>query len=106
MKDVLGMRSLFKRRLQLQLLFILLAAVLVASLSVLLISDAVESAEGVVLADAGRTLTAAVSELDQQYQDRVTTDSVWRMLPVPAVCSWTCPKGRRQPEGSSQLREY
>jgi len=78
------MRSLFKRRLQLQLLFILLAAVLVASLSVLLISDAVESAEGVVLADAGRTLTAAVSELDQQYQDRVTADSVWQTLPVPA----------------------
>jgi signal transduction histidine kinase len=84
MKEPLGMRSLFKRRLQLQLLFILLAAVLVASLSVLLISDAVESAEGVVLADAGRTLTAAVSELDQQYQDRVTADSVWQTLPVPA----------------------
>ena len=84
MKEALGMRSLFKRRLQLQLLFILLAAVLVASLSVLLISDAVESAEGVVLADAGRTLTAAVSELNQQYQDRVTADSVWQTLPVPA----------------------
>jgi signal transduction histidine kinase len=84
MKEPLGMRSLFKRRLQLQLLFILLAAVLVASLSVLLVSDAVESAEGVVLGDAGRTLTAAVSELDQQYQDRVTTDSVWQTLPVQA----------------------
>jgi hypothetical protein len=78
------MRSLFKRRLQLQLLFILLAAVLVAALSVLLISDAIQSAEGVVLADADRTLTAAASELDQQYQDRVTADSAGMTLPVPA----------------------
>jgi signal transduction histidine kinase len=78
------MRSLFKRRLQLQLLFILLAAVLVAALSVLLISDAVQSAEGVVLADAGRTLATAASELDQQYQDRVAADSAWLALPVPA----------------------
>jgi signal transduction histidine kinase len=84
MKKAPGMRSLFKRRLQLQLLFILLAAVLVASLSVLLISDAIESAEGVVLSDAARTLTAAVSELDQQYQDRVAADSAWLALPVPA----------------------
>jgi len=78
------MKSLFKRRLQLQLLFILLAAVLVAALSVLLISDAVQSAESVVLADAGRTLTAAASELGQQYQDRVSTDSAWLDLPVTA----------------------
>jgi signal transduction histidine kinase len=78
------MKSIFKRRLQLQLLFILLAAVLVAALSVLLISDAVQSAEGVVLADAARTLTAAASELDQQYQDRVSADSAWLALPVAA----------------------
>jgi len=78
------MKAIFKRRLQLQLLFILLAAVLVAALSVLLISDAVQSAEGVVLADAARTLTAAASELDQQYQDRVSADSAWLSLPVAA----------------------
>ena len=84
MKEALGMRSLFKRRLQLQLLFILLAAVLVAALSVLVISDTVESAEGVVLADAVRTLSTAVSDLDQQYQDRVTADSTWLALPEPA----------------------
>ncbi len=78
------MKSLFKRRLQLQLLFILLAAVLVAALSVLLITDAVQSAEGVVLADAGRALTAAVSELDQQYHDRINADSAWLALPVAA----------------------
>ena len=78
------MKSIFKRRLQLQLLFILLAAVLVAALSVLLISDAVQNAEGVVLADAARTLTGAASELDQQYQDRVSADSAWLALPVAA----------------------
>lgn len=78
------MRSLFKRRLQLQLLFILLAAVLLTALSVFLISDAVQNAEGVVLADATRTLTGAVSELAQQYQDRVSGDSAWLALPVAA----------------------
>jgi signal transduction histidine kinase len=78
------MKSFFKRRLQLQLLFILLAAVLVAALSVLLISDAVRNAEGVLLADAGKTLTTAVSELDQQYEARVSADSAWRTLPVAA----------------------
>src|ERR1700683_3155721 len=78
------MRSLFKRRLQLQLLFILLAAVLVAALSVLLISDAVQSAEGVILADAARTLTSAVAEMDQQYQDRANADSMWPSLPLAA----------------------
>jgi|SRR5579872_6296543 len=78
------MKSLFKRRLQLQLLFILLAAVLVATLSVLLISDAVSSAEGVLLTDAGRSLSAAVSELDQQYRDRMTADASLSALPISA----------------------
>lgn len=80
----LFMPRVFKKRLQLQLLFILLAAVLVAALSVLLISDAVESAEGVVLADATRTLGAAVAELDQQYRDRAGADTAWPVLPVAA----------------------
>lgn len=67
-----------------QLLFILLAAVLVAALSVLLISDAVRSAEGVLLTDAGRTLTAAAVELDQQYQERSGADPAWLTLPPAA----------------------
>ena len=57
--------------LQLQLLFVVLAAVLVASLSVILTFDAVRSAEGVVVNDAAKALTTAVSELDQQYRDRL-----------------------------------
>lgn len=78
------MRFILKRRLQLQLLFILLAAVLVAGLSVILISDAVRSAEGTVLADGRRMLSNAISELNQQCQDRVGADSSWRTLPVAA----------------------
>jgi signal transduction histidine kinase len=78
------MQVLLRRRLQLQLLFILLAAVLIAGLSVILISDAVKSAEGVVLTDASKTLAAAVSELDQQYRDRTSADSAWHELPVTA----------------------
>lgn len=78
------MQFLLKRRLQLQLLFILLAAVLIAALSVILISDAVKSAEGVVLTDASKTLAAAVSDLDQQYRDRTSADSGWHELPVAA----------------------
>jgi signal transduction histidine kinase len=78
------MRSLLKRRLQLQLLFILLAAVLVAGLSVILISDAVKGAEGTVLADARKTLSTAIAELDQQCQERVGADSSWLALPVAA----------------------
>ncbi|HLH40380.1 MAG TPA: ATP-binding protein [Bryobacteraceae bacterium] len=78
------MRVFLKRRLQLQLLFILLAAVLIATLSVILISDAVKSAEGVVLTDALKTLAAAASELDQQYRDRTNADSAWHELPIAA----------------------
>jgi signal transduction histidine kinase len=70
------MRSLFKRRLQVQLLLILVAAVLVAALSVLLISDAVRSAEGVLLTDAGKALSTAVSELDRQYRDHAADASL------------------------------
>src|SRR5207248_5553698 len=78
------MQFLLKRRLQLQLLFILLAAVLIAALSVILITDAVKSAEGVVLTDASKTLANAVSELDQQFRDRTSVDSAWHEIPVAA----------------------
>ena len=37
-----------------------------------------------MLTDAARSLTAAVSELDQQYQDRMSADSAWLALPVAA----------------------
>jgi signal transduction histidine kinase len=75
------MTGFFRRRLQLQLLLILLAAVSVAALSVLLISDSIRNAEQGVIADIGKQLDAAISELGQQYSDRTTSDSTWPNLP-------------------------
>ena len=77
------MSGFFRRRLQLQLLLILLAAVSVAALSVLLIWDSIQNAEKAVLADMGKQLNAALSELGQQYSDRITSDSTWSSLPAP-----------------------
>ena len=77
------MTDFFRRRLQLQLLLILLAAVSVAALSVLLIWDSIQNAEKAVIADMGRQLNAALSELGQQYSDRVSSDSTWSTLPAP-----------------------
>jgi signal transduction histidine kinase len=74
--------GLFQRRLQLQLLLILLAAVSVATLSVLLIWDSIANAEKVVISDMSRQLTSAVSELGRQYSFRVTSDSAWHSLPL------------------------
>ena len=76
------MTSFFRRRLQLQLLLILLAAVSVAALSALLIWDSVQNAENAVMVDMGRQLNAALSELGQQYSDRTTSDSTWASLPA------------------------
>ena len=72
------------RRLQLQLVFVLVAAISVATLSVVLISSAIRGAERVVLADTRNTLDAANAELHQQYSYRVSSDSSWAALPVPA----------------------
>ncbi|HVW10559.1 MAG TPA: HAMP domain-containing sensor histidine kinase [Bryobacteraceae bacterium] len=65
-------------------MFVVVAAVLIAILSVVLISDAVRSAQGVVLRDAGNTLAAAVSELKRQSQDRVGLNSDWKSLSAAA----------------------
>jgi hypothetical protein len=77
------MSGFFRRRLQLQLLLILLAAVSVAALSVLLISDSIRNAEQAVIADMGKQLSAALLEMGQQYSDRITSDSTWSGLPAP-----------------------
>jgi signal transduction histidine kinase len=76
------MNSFFRRRLQLQLLLILLAAVSVAALSALLIWDSIQNAENAVIADMARQLSAAIGELGQQYSDRVNSDSTWPTLPA------------------------
>jgi signal transduction histidine kinase len=78
------MKDILQRRLQLQLLFILLAAVSVAALSGLLIYDSIHSAEAAVLADTHRELASATGELGQQYAARVASDATWPALPASA----------------------
>jgi signal transduction histidine kinase len=76
------MSSFLRRRLQLQLLLILVAALSVAALSALLIWDSIQNAENAVIADMGRQLSAALGELGHQYSDRVNSDSTWTTLPA------------------------
>jgi signal transduction histidine kinase len=76
------MSSFLQRRLQLQLLLILVAAVSVAALSGLLIWDSIQNAENAVIADMSRQLSAALGELGRQYSDRVNSDSIWPALPA------------------------
>jgi signal transduction histidine kinase len=78
------MNRLLRNRLLLQLSFTLVAAASVAILSVVLITEAIRSAESVVLGEANRTLATAISELKQQYQYRASSDSAWRTLPLQA----------------------
>lgn len=76
------MKAFFQRRLQLQLLLILLAGVAVAALSVLLIWDSVHNAEGVVISDMSSQLNSAVTELSRQYASRTDSDATWQSLPI------------------------
>src|ERR1700683_631756 len=76
------MSSFLRRRLQLQLLLILVAALSVAALSALLIWDSIQNAENAVIADMGKQLSAALGELGHQYSDRVNSDSTWTTLPA------------------------
>lgn len=72
------------RRIQLQLLFVLIAAISVSTLSVILIASAVGRAERYVVADTHNVLNAALAELNQQYRYRTESDSSWEALPVAA----------------------
>ncbi len=76
------MGKFFERRLQLQLLLILLAGIAVAALSVLLIWDSVHNAERVVIGDMGTQLDSAIHELGKQYAYRADSDTNWRSLPL------------------------
>lgn len=78
------MNRLLQNRLLLQLLFTFVAAVSVAALSVALVTEAIRSAESVVLAEAKKTIAAAIGELKQQYQYRALSDSSWPALPARA----------------------
>jgi len=66
------------------LLFVLAAAISVAALTVVLISNAIRSAERVVISDTRKMLSTANLELDQQYSYRVSSDSSWPSLPRAA----------------------
>jgi signal transduction histidine kinase len=72
------------RRLQLQLVLVLLAAISVATLSAILIVRSVRGAERVVVGDTRRVLSAANAELELQYSERVNADSAWVTLPDAA----------------------
>jgi len=72
------------RRLQLQLVFVLLAAISVATLSAILIVRSIRGAERVVLGDTRRVLSAANAELELQYSERASADSAWATLPDAA----------------------
>lgn len=66
------------------MLFALVAALSVVALSVVLITQAIRSAESVFLGEANKTIASAIRELKQQYQYRATSDSSWSSLPAPA----------------------
>ncbi|MFZ0589131.1 MAG: ATP-binding protein [Bryobacteraceae bacterium] len=78
------MYSPLQNRLQLQLFLILLAALSVATLSVLLITEAIRSTETVLVSETNRTVSSAIRELSQQYRYRVSSDSTWNSLPRQA----------------------
>ncbi len=79
------MNRFLQNRLFLQLLFTFIAAVCVATLSVVLITEAVQSAESVVVAEGNKTIATAIDELRQQYQYRASSDSSWSSLPVASA---------------------
>jgi signal transduction histidine kinase len=76
------MTGILQRRLQLQLLFILLAAVSVAALSALLVYDSLRSAETTILSDTHRELASAIRVLGQRYTARVASDLTWPASPT------------------------
>jgi hypothetical protein len=78
------MNPLLRNRLLLQLLFTLVAAVSLAALSVLLITEAVRSAQTALLTEAAQTVGTAIGDLQQQYSYRVSSDRAWTSLPEPA----------------------
>lgn len=78
------MNRLLQNRLLLQLLFTFVAALSVATLSVVLITEAVRGAERVVLGEANRVVATAIRELNQQYEYRTSSDTAWSALPAAA----------------------
>ncbi len=78
------MKRVLHKRLQLQLLFALLAAVSVAALAFEMVSIALRHAESFVLADSSRALREATAALRREYAMRISSDSAWSSLPAGA----------------------
>jgi signal transduction histidine kinase len=68
----------------LQMLFTFIAALSVATLSILLITEVVRGAERVVLGEAHKAISTAIAELKQQYEYRASSDTSWPNLPAQA----------------------
>jgi signal transduction histidine kinase len=73
-----------KRKLQAQLVLIMLAGISVAACAALLVVEAVKGAERVILSDANGVLAEATGELSQQYTERLKLGSGFLDLPVAA----------------------
>jgi signal transduction histidine kinase len=78
------LNRLLQNRLLLQLLFTFVAALSVATLSVVLITEAIRGAQSVVLGEANRVVATAIRELKQQYEYRTSSDTSWSTLPAAA----------------------
>lgn len=78
------LNRLRQNQLLVQLLFTLIAAISLAGISILVITDAIRSAESVVVGETKQTLTTALKELKQQRQYRVASDPSWSSLPKQA----------------------
>ncbi len=79
------MNRLLQNRLLLQLLFTLIAAGSLAVLSVVLIADAIEGAESVVLGEANKTIATALGELKQQQQYRALSSSTAKNVSLGGI---------------------
>jgi signal transduction histidine kinase len=76
--------SLGKRKLQAQLVLLMLAGIFVAACAALLVLEAVKGAERVILSDADGLLSEATRELSQQYTERLNLGSGLLDLPLAA----------------------
>jgi signal transduction histidine kinase len=79
-----ALNKLRQNRLVLQLLFTLIAAASLAGISIVVIADAIRSAESVVVGEATKTVTSALEAMRAQQQYRASSDPSWTALPAAA----------------------
>ncbi len=76
--------TLRQNRLKLQSFFTLIAAASLAGISIVIITDAIRSAERVVVGEARTALSAALNQMRQQQQYASAANSSSSSLPMPA----------------------